>query len=270
MALWQWVIAMARMIDTNLPHKPTKCSNRQNHHKNSLSAHGFGFIMRFLHYFLYMIKPLLWCAPIFSASVFANNLYVYQDKSGQTLLTNVQQNARDLRSIEVIKYPETKIHGDGNTNIPLTYNPATAAVPSRSANKNSFDSILIDAGRRHGVDPALIKAVMHTESAFNPSARSPVGATGLMQLMPATASRFGVSNSYNPQQNIEGGVRYLAWLLRRFNGNVELALAGYNAGEGNVKKYGGIPPFKETRNYVKSVVSRYHTLYRQELGAWRQ
>lgn len=135
-------------------------------------------------------------------------------------------------------------------------------VPSSSLNRNSYDQIIAYAANKHGVSVGLVKAIMHTESGFNPNARSPVGAQGLMQLMPATAKRFNVSNAYDPHQNIEGGVRYLSWLIKRFNGNLKLALAGYNAGEGNVDKYGGIPPFRETRDYVERVLTRYHNLYR--------
>lgn len=146
---------------------------------------------------------------------------------------------------------------------PAIRSGSTTVASSRSANRNTYDIIIESIADKYGVARGLVKAVMHTESSFNPYARSPVGAQGLMQLMPATARRFNVSNSYDPQQNIEGGVKYLSWLMRRFNGDLRLVLAAYNAGEGNVDKYGGIPPFKETQNYVKRVLDRYHGLYKQ-------
>lgn len=107
---------------------------------------------------------------------------------------------------------------------------------------------------KYGVPVELVAGVIVQESGGNPKAKSHAGASGLMQLMPATARRMGVTHIFDPAQNIEGGVKYLRMLLDLFNGNVEHALAGYNAGEGNVKKYGGIPPFKETQNYVPSVL----------------
>ncbi len=110
------------------------------------------------------------------------------------------------------------------------------------------------AAKRHDLDPALLTAVMEVESAFNPKAVSPKGARGLLQLMPATARRFGVEDSFDPQQNVDGGARYLSWLLDRFEGRTELALAGYNAGEGAVDKHDGIPPYPETRQYVTLVL----------------
>ena len=120
-------------------------------------------------------------------------------------------------------------------------------------NTAAYQAEIASAAREHGVDEAIVRAIIHAESAFNPNALSRVGAQGLMQLMPATARRFGVSDSFNATQNIGGGVKYLSWLLKRFNGNLTLAAAGYNAGEGAVDKYKGVPPYSETQRYVQRV-----------------
>jgi soluble lytic murein transglycosylase-like protein len=117
-----------------------------------------------------------------------------------------------------------------------------------------YNAIIGHAAREHQLDPGLIKAVIHAESAFNPTARSPKGAQGLMQLMPGTARDLGVKNAWSPASNILGGTRYLAQLLRKFDGNLQYALAAYNAGEENVNKYNGIPPFSETQEYVRRVL----------------
>ncbi len=109
----------------------------------------------------------------------------------------------------------------------------------------------------HGVDPALVRAVMKTESNFNRWAVSPKGARGLMQLIPETGRRYGVQDFFDPQQNIEGGVRYLRFLLEKFSGNIDLALAGYNAGENLVERLGRIPPIPETTNYVRKIRAVY-------------
>ena len=120
-------------------------------------------------------------------------------------------------------------------------------------NTSAYNTEIAEAARLHGVDPSIVRAIIHAESAYNPNALSRVGAQGLMQLMPATARRFGVTNAFDARQNIHGGVQYLAWLLRRFKGDLTLAAAGYNAGEGAVDKYKGVPPYSETQRYVERV-----------------
>ena len=120
-------------------------------------------------------------------------------------------------------------------------------------NTAAYDAEIAAAARQHGVDEAIVRAIIHAESAFNPNALSRVGAQGLMQLMPATARRFGVGNAFDARQNIAGGVQYLAWLLKRFKGDLTLAAARYNAREGAVDKYKGVPPYNETRRYVERV-----------------
>jgi len=123
---------------------------------------------------------------------------------------------------------------------------------------STIDNYIVTSSKRYKIDPLLIYAQMHQESAFKLRARSYKGASGLMQLMPATAVRFGVTDIYNPQQNIDAGVKYMRWLLDKFGGDVRLALAGYNAGEGAVMKYGNaIPPYRETQEYVRRITARY-------------
>lgn len=189
-------------------------------------------------------------------------IYQLRDSNGSTLLTNKKSRYNHLQVEKKTYYPDSNIHSYSNWG-----SSEASVLPSYSRNKNAYDSIIRQAAQTYGVSEGLIKAVMHTESGFNVQARSPVGAQGLMQLMPATARRFNVSNAYDPQQNIMAGAKYLAWLLKRFNGNTTLALAGYNAGEGNVAKYKGVPPFRETQDYVRRVSSRYQNLYAQGLGS---
>lgn len=130
----------------------------------------------------------------------------------------------------------------------------------------AFEYPINSAAKKFGVDPALVRAVIHAESAFKPDAKSRKGAQGLMQLMPATAKDMGVKDVLSPAQNIQGGVRYLAWLLEQHDGNTLLATAAYNAGPGAVKRHQGIPPYTETQTYVKRV-KILHERYRKKLAA---
>ncbi len=143
-----------------------------------------------------------------------------------------------------------------------------SSYSSGYSDRSAYDHLIRESAMRHGVDPALVKAVIHTESTFNPNARSPVGAMGLMQLMPGTARDMGVYNAWDPAQNIEGGTRYLALLQGQFS-NPDHVIAAYNAGPGNVRKHGGIPPFRETRNYVAKVNERYNNIYRMDAALYQ-
>lgn len=120
-------------------------------------------------------------------------------------------------------------------------------------NLDAYSDEVKAAAQEFGVEEAVVRAIIHAESAFRPNAVSHAGAQGLMQLIPATASRFGVTDVFQPEQNIRGGVQYLAWLLKRYNGDLTLAAAGYNAGEGAVDRHGGVPPYDETQRYVQRV-----------------
>jgi hypothetical protein len=131
-------------------------------------------------------------------------------------------------------------------------------LASRISRPSAYDNLITNAAENHSLDPRLVKSVMLVESGFNASAVSNKGARGLMQLMPATAERHGVKNVHDPAQNIAGGTKYLSHLLELFDGNLEKSLAAYNAGEGAVARYGGIPPYDETRDYVRKALTAYY------------
>ncbi len=240
----------------------TLANNKKESIDNEMLKHLFAFCQKFLYQSRYLMgAAFLFCI----SSAHAGNLYVFKNKEGEVLLTNIVDKKRNAAGdqfqeyttkVKVTYYADTNVHSYNNWGA-----SESSVLPSYSKNKNAYDQFIAQIASSYQVDHGLIKAIMHTESGFNPNARSPVGAQGLMQLMPATARRFAVSNAYDPLQNIEGGAKYLSWLLKRFNYNTELALAAYNAGEGNVDKYKGIPPFRETQDYVKRVMSRYRNLY---------
>ena len=138
---------------------------------------------------------------------------------------------------------------------PVTATEADAEETSPSLEGTPYDEIIAALSEAHGVDPMLVKALIQVESNYKPRARSPKGAMGLMQLMPSTAREYKVGNPFDPKANIEAGIKHLKGLIDRFGDRVELALAAYNAGEGAVKKFNGVPPYRETRDYVSKILS---------------
>lgn len=181
----------------------------------------------------------------------AEKVQVYRKADGTLLFTNRAPSIVRERGMLLL---ETRVYRDEH----YTHKPRALTAARRDA----YDDLIADAANRWGVEFALVKAVVHAESAFDKEAVSRAGARGLMQLMPATASMLKVSDIHDPYDNINGGAQYLRMMLNRFKGDVRNALAAYNAGEANVKKYGGIPPFAETKDYVSKVV-RLSEQYRE-------
>jgi soluble lytic murein transglycosylase-like protein len=179
------------------------------------------------------------CASLFWPGQAEAQIYAWRDANG-TLVLSDRKLDPGARTYEVPGAPTIR---------------STRPVPSRTV-RDRFEPLVLEHAARNNLRPELIRAVIQVESGFNPRARSPKGAMGLMQLMPATALELGVRNAYDPAENIRGGAAYLRQLLDRYDGDEELALAAYNAGAGAVDKYGrAVPPFRETRDYVKKVGS---------------
>ena len=153
---------------------------------------------------------------------------------------------------ELITNPSTRV----NAQIYANSASSLSAKPDYTS-KTKIKELISRVSKKHGVDEKLVNALVKQESGFNPDAKSKVGALGLMQLMPATAKGLGVTDPMDPEQNVEGGVKYLKSMLDKYNGNIILALAAYNAGPGAVDKYDGVPPYKETQNYVRSILATY-------------
>jgi soluble lytic murein transglycosylase-like protein len=192
---------------------------------------------------LRILPATLFVCALAAAAVPAEaQIYSWRDASGTLVLSNTPR----VGNGEVTTYAVRGASG-----------VRTTAKPALSARQRQYDALIEEHARAHGVSPDLVRAVIQAESNFNPRAVSSKGAMGLMQLMPATARELGVSDPFQPSQNIRGGVTYLARLLAKYDQNVELALAAYNAGAGNVERYGNaVPPFRETRDYVKKITGR--------------
>ncbi len=169
------------------------------------------------------------------------------DASGRRMFVNADPGPVRLAPIK----PRTTIYMPGELSFMGENRPAV------NIDRDGVEKLVREAAERHNVDPALVRAVIETESNWNPSAVSRKGALGLMQLIPTTAQRFGVNDAFSPKQNVDAGVKYLKTLLERYNGNLDLALAAYNAGEGAVDRAHGVPTFRETRNYVQRVQEAY-------------
>ncbi len=186
---------------------------------------------------------------LFGAQAAWAGYYVYQLPDGSRLVTDRPRHEKSFKLIKASR----QVKEVGKV-------AAAGYSISPAVNYLRFESLIQETADRHDVDVALVKAVIRTESYFNPNATSRVGASGLMQLMPQTARRYGVTDLYSPRQNLDAGVRHLKYLLQRYSHQLHLALAAYNAGEEAVERYGGIPPYPETRDYVKKVL-KFHELY---------
>ena len=185
------------------------------------------------------------------------DIYKYTDNQGNIYYTDNPRNSLYQRVIKS-KPIQAPVLKSSLFDTPLIYPLKINGFNGDGGNKKRFTNLIEQAAYRHQVDARLVHAVIQTESAYNSMAESPKGAVGLMQLMPNTAKRFGVLDPSDPDQNVDGGIRYLKYLLNLFNPNLELAIAAYNAGENAVMRYNNsIPPYPETQNYVKQVLALY-------------
>ncbi len=177
--------------------------------------------------------------------------YVYQLPDGSRLITDRRYSSDSHKLISATREVANvgkKVSGYSD--------------PFLGKRRKRFDPLITEVAERHKMDPALIKAVVHTESYFNPNATSRAGASGLMQLMPQTARIYGIHDLYSPKQNLDAGVRHLRYLLKKYKNSLGTALAAYNAGESAVFYYNGVPPYRETRRYIQKVL-QFHRYYQQ-------
>ena len=181
-----------------------------------------------------------------SYSVSASTVFTYRDANGQILITNKPNPAQNLSLVKRVSFRAYRDRGSSS-------NPYFS-----KGTKSKYDALIINLSNEYGVEPALVKAIIHIESAFRADAVSRAGAMGLMQLMPATARIYNLNNNFfEPRKNMHAGIAHLKYLLERYDDNTTLSLAAYNAGEGAVARYKGIPPYEETQNYVAKVLKLY-------------
>ena len=186
---------------------------------------------------------------IATQQVFAAKFFVYQLPDGSRVISD-----RPIhKATHKLVTSRRKLEGTGQI--------AAKRYQQKPKPLYKYDDLIVEVAQRHSVDVALVKAVIHTESYFNHKAKSHAGASGLMQLMPKTAAKYGVYDVYDPTANLEAGVKHLRYLMRKYPNNLKHALAAYNAGEGAVYYYNGIPPYKETQNYVRKVL-HYRDFYK--------
>ena len=193
---------------------------------------------------------ILYLAPYTLAA--QADVYIYRGPDGERLITDKPMNHAD-DTYKLISHRNSMTNA-GHILAERPFNDPTTKI-KRKTTVADFRDYINDASLQYQVDPILVEAVIHVESGFNPNAVSKKGATGLMQLMHATAQRYQVTNRLNPRDNIYAGVQHLRYLLTRFDGEINLVLAAYNAGAGSVDKYSGVPPYPETRRYIKKVLS---------------
>jgi len=225
-----------------------------------------------------IMKKIIKTLQLFTGAIFvflllfstgSANTYVYHQQDGSTLLTDRKVNKKGyiLKKVYQSEHRPRKpqarkqrLKSSKKKSRPVRIGCKSLSASSIQQRTRPYLAQIKKYAQHYHVEVPLVQAIIRQESCFNVSAKSPVGAMGLMQLMPNTAKELGVHNAWNPEQNIAGGVKYISQQLKRFKGNTKLALAAYNAGPGAVLKYKGIPPYKETQNYVVSIMQEYQRL----------
>lgn len=218
--------------------------------------------------FWFLSLLLFFLPAIASSSTSWAKVYIYAKEDGSHVITSQRTKNKNLKLVKTYKVqktkPKKKVNTNRGKNLVLKSHCNSKQAQKRAATHKRSIEIY---SRIYGVDEALVTAIIKNESCFRVNAKSRVGAMGLMQLMPGTAKQMQISNPWDPEQNIQGGVKYIAKMLKLFKGDKRLAVAAYNAGPGKVNKYNGIPPYKETQNYVRRVLSDYNEIKLLKISA---